>query len=83
MSKVNQFIRQIEELQKNVNDAVVKRDTQISKRESILQQLNELELKCQKEFGCSVTQLASKKQAYQKQMNDKINNLKKVLGINE
>lgn len=83
MKDVNQFVKQIQTLQNNVNDAIVKRDTQISKRQSIIQQIQQLQEKCKKQFGCTIEQLYSKKQQYQNQMNEKIKRLKKVLGIDE
>ena len=81
MADVNNYIKQIQTLQKNVNDAVVKRNTQISKKQSLQQQLHQLQEKCQKQFQCSVQQLKVKRDEYEKQLAENINELKKILGI--
>lgn len=82
-NNVNYFIKEIETLQNQVNDAVVKKNTQLSKKQMILQQIQVLEKKCQDQFGCSISQLYELKVKYQNEMQEKIKNLKRVLGVED
>lgn len=80
---VGNYVKQIQNLQNKLNDSIVRRNTQISKKQSILQQISQLQAKCKKQFGCSIQELRSKRDEYQKQLDQKIANLKKVLKVDE
>lgn len=83
MADVNDYIKQIQNLQKQTNDAIVRRNTELSKKQTLLQQLQQLQKKCQKQFGCSIAQLKAKRQQYEQELKDSILNLKKVLGVDK
>lgn len=81
MAQVNELVRQIELLQKQTNDAIVKKETAIAKKESILKDIEELKTKSREQFGCEIEMLANKKEEYSKDIEEKIVNLKKILGL--
>lgn len=81
MPQVNDLVREIEQLQKQTNDAIVKKETAIAKRESILKDIDDLKQKSIEQFGCGIEELANKKQQYIAEIEDKIANLKRILGL--
>lgn len=81
MSQVNELVREIEQLQKQTNDAIVKKQTAIAKRESILKDIQQLKEKSLLEFGCQIDKLQEKRQQYSIEIEEKISILKKVLGV--
>lgn len=81
MPQVNDLVREIEQLQKQTNDAIVKKETAIAKRQSILKDIDELKQKSIEQFGCGIEELDNKKQQYTAEIEDKIANLKRILGL--
>ena len=78
---VDNVIMQIDNLQKKLNEAIIKKQTQLSKKNTIDQEVEQLQNKCQDQFGCSIKELVSKKESLEEQMALKINELKEILGI--
>ena len=78
---VNDLIKQITDLQKQTNEASVKKQAAINRKESIEQDIEELRKKTLQEFGCDIQNLEQKKEEYTADVLEKINNLKKILGI--
>lgn len=81
MSQVNKLVQEIETLQNQTNDAIIKKETALAKKESILKDIDELKAKSIEEFGCDIEKLECKKQEYSDEIRKNINNLKRVLGI--
>ena len=78
---MNNLIADIENLQKKTNEASVKKETAINGEKSILKEIEELEEKSQKEFGCSLDELPKKEAEYSDEIQKNIAKLKHVLGI--
>lgn len=78
---VNELIKKVQQLQQSTNDAIVKKQTAISQKKSLQQDIQQLQKKSNEEFGCNVEQLENKKLYYTQQIEEKIIKLKKILGI--
>lgn len=76
---IENLIEQIERLQRSANDAIVKKETELSKKASIDQDVKELQEKCKQEFGCDIKELVSKKDQLESEINEKIKELNMVL----
>lgn len=76
---IENLIEQIERLQRSANDAIVKKETELSKKASIDQDVKELQEKCKQEFGCDIKELVSKKDQLEREINEKIKELNMVL----
>lgn len=81
MPQVNELVREIELLQKQTNDAIVKKQTALAKRETIQKDIDQLKKKSVEQFGCEIEQLESKKEQYSAQITEKISKLKRILGL--
>lgn len=77
---VTKLISDIENLQKQTNEASVKKETAINGEKSIQKDIEELEEKSKSEFGCSLDELPKKEEEYSKEVMENINRLKKILG---
>lgn len=78
---VENLISEIEMLQKKTNDAIVKKETEISKKASIDQEVEDLQNKCKEKFGCEIKELIPKKEELEKIMIKKISELKQILNL--
>lgn len=76
---IENLIEQIERLQRSANDAIVKKETELSKKASIDQDVKELQEKCKQEFGCDIKELVYKKDQLESEINEKIKELNMVL----
>lgn len=78
---IDSLIEKIEKIQKTLNNAIIKKETEISKKASIDQDVNELQEKCKKEFNCEVKELVLKKEQIENEIKQKINEINEILGI--
>lgn len=78
---IENLIEKIDKLQKQTNDAIVKKETEISKKSTIDQDVKALQDKCIEEFGCEIKELVAKKEALEKEIEEDVKKLEGLLGI--